>query len=311
MQDIQTLYHSCHLCPRNCGVDRSRITGFCGAGDRLRIARAALHEWEEPCISAGPGSGTIFFSSCSLRCRYCQNFEIAEKHEGAQISHKRLAQIYLELQEAGAANINLVTAAHYVPHVIAAFDLAYEQGFNLPVVYNSSGYESLETLDMLRGYVDVYLCDYKYESTELSSRYSRAPEYPQVVKAALARMYDQVGEPVFDESEQFGLRLTRGIVVRHLLLPGALEDSKQIVSYLWHTYQDKILLSLMNQYTPLRRFEDFPELNTSVSPADYETLLDFADELGCEDYFWQEGGANKESFVPFFNKTGVFGKEIS
>ena len=237
---------SCDLCPRVCGVDRSAgARGVCGADGRLRIARAALHFWEEPPISGTHGSGTVFFSWCPLRCVYCQNAVIANGEAGAEISIGRLAQIYSELQAKGALNINLVTPTHYAPYARAALDLARERGMDLPVVWNTSGYETVRAVRENRGYADVYLTDYKYASSDLAARYSKAPNYPQVALDALSAMVDEIGDPCFDEYEG-DERMTRGVVVRHLMLPGALEDSKRVVQTVWEHFGSSVLLSIMN-----------------------------------------------------------------
>ena len=309
---------SCDLCPRACGVDRSSgARGVCGADGRLRIARAALHFWEEPPISGTHGSGTVFFSWCPLRCTYCQNAVIADGEAGAEISVERLAEIYLELQAKGALNINLVTPTHYAPHARVALDLARAQGMDLPIVWNTSGYETVRSIRENQGYADVYLADFKYASRKLAARYSKAPDYPQIALDAIAAMVDEVGSPCFDEYEG-DERMTRGVVVRHLMLPGALEDSMRVVRTVWERFGNSVLLSVMNQYTPVladrandgdafarRELKRCPELSRRVPDGDYERLLDFADSLGIDDYFWQEGGAAEESFIPAFDLEGV------
>ena len=288
------------------------MRGVCGASARVRIARAALHFWEEPCISGESGSGTVFFSYCPLRCVYCQNRDIAIGDAGTEVSVRRLARIYLELAAQGARNVNLVTPTHYAPAVVESVALARTAGLELPVVYNTSGYETVEAIGLLAGTVDVYLTDFKYADAQTARRYSNAPDYPEVALAALDAMVAQVGHPVFEEAPDGDEppRIMRGVVVRHLLLPGHLEESKRVVRLLHERYGDTVLLSLMNQYTPLRHFERYPELNETVPAGDYEALLDYADELGIEDYYWQEGGADSESFIPPFDQTGVEGPEL-
>ncbi len=317
--DLSALHEAlraCRLCPRACGVDRlAGERGVCGAGAGVRLARAALHFWEEPCISGESGSGTVFFSFCPLRCVYCQNHDIAVGEAGTEVSVRRLARIYLELQEQGARNINLVTPTHYAPQAVESIALARTAGLALPVVYNTSGYETPEAIRLLADTVDVYLTDFKYARPETARRYSNAPDYPQVALAALDAMVEQVGVPVFEDVGDEAAcdeppRLLRGVVVRHLLLPGRLEESKEVVRLLHERYGERILLSLMNQYTPIRHFERYPELNETVPASDYEALLDFADELGIEEYYWQEGGADSESFIPPFDQTGVLGPEL-
>lgn len=296
------------LCPRACGVNRrAGQRGACGAADELRVARAALHEWEEPPISVGAGSGAVFFSQCALRCIYCQNADIARGRAGIDISQERLADIFLELAEKGAANINLVTATHYLPFVTEALADARERGLRLPVVYNTSGYETVETVEALANCVDVYLTDFKYwngSESDAARRYSHAPDYFDVAARALDTMVRTVGDPAYDTFAG-GERLTRGVVVRHLILPGRLDDSKRIMRWLWERFGTGVLYSVMNQYTPLRAFPEAPELDGRVSDEDYDWLLDFMDDLGMSEYFWQQGGAAAESFIPAWDSTGV------
>ena len=294
----------CKLCPRKCGADREKgKTGFCGETGQVRVSRAALHMWEEPCISGEEGSGTVFFSGCTLRCVYCQNHTISTGQVGKEISLGRLSEIFLELEGKNANNINLVTPTHFVPQIIKAIDKARVQGLKIPVVYNTGGYESLETLRMLEGYVDVYLPDFKYLNREHARKYSMAEDYPEIVKRAVAEMVRQTGKPEFDGR---GI-MTRGVIVRHLLLPGCLDDAKKIVHYLYNTYGDEIYMSLMNQYTPLEYLDKgrYPELNRKVSQRAYERLVDYAILLGVEQAFIQEGETAVESFIPPFTLEGV------
>lgn len=292
----------CYLCPRNCGVRRAEgQAGYCGvAGAGILGARAALHLWEEPCISGESGSGTVFFSGCPLRCVYCQNYQIARADVGRAITVERLAEIFLELAEQGAANINLVTPTHYTPEIIQAVCLARAQGLQLPIVYNCGGYEKVETLRQLQGIVDVYLTDFKYSQAEPAARYSGAPDYPQVAVAALEEMVRQTGAPVFDQN---GL-LCRGVIVRHLLLPGWLENAKGVVRQVFERYGNQVYLSLMSQYTPLPQIKPWPELDRTVPQEEYEELLDYAIGLGVENAFIQEGEAASESFIPAFDYQG-------
>ncbi len=309
---------ACDLCPRACGVDRAAgERGACGADDRLVVARAALHFWEEPPISGERGSGTVFFAHCPLRCVYCQNAVIAAGDAGAPVSVERLAAMCVELQEQGALNINFVTPTHYAVEARAAVAWARAHGLTLPVVWNTSGYETVEAVRANAGTVDAYLTDFKYADGALARRYSHAPDYPAVALRALEAMVEEAGEPTFDEVDG-APRLTGGVVVRHLMLPDALEDSQRVVRLVHERFGSSVLLSLMNQYTPvladaaaagdehaaatLRRC---PELARRVPDTDYERLLDYADRLGIEDYFWQEGGAAEESFIPPFDLTGV------
>ena len=297
------IYKNCHLCPRACGVDRTAgKTGFCGMSASLFVSRASLHMWEEPPISGERGSGTVFFAGCPLGCVFCQNAEISHEKHGKEISTARLAQIFLELQEKGAHNINIVTATHYTPHVIEALDIAKKNGLSVPVVYNCGGYESVETLRMLRGYVDVYLPDFKYISPELAAKYSLCRDYPERAKEALAEMVAQTGAPVFDESGM----LLRGTVVRHLVLPGCVKDSMDVIKYLHETYGNDIYISIMSQYTPSERLRArFPELARKLTKYEYGKVVRFAAEIGVEKGFTQYGEAAAESFIPSFNGEGV------
>ena len=295
------MYSSCTLCPRTCQVNRaSGGTGFCGMTASIQVARASLHMWEEPCISGTNGSGTVFFTGCNLKCVFCQNHTIAIGKKGREVSVSQLADLFLMLQDKGAHNINLVTPSHYAPGIAEALRLAKKQGLCLPIVYNTSGYDSVSTLSLLDGLVDVYMPDFKYVSGELSKRYSHADDYFHVAKASLAEMFRQVGSPVFD-----GDMLVKGILVRHLLLPGCTADSKAVIEYLHATYGDNIFISIMNQYTPLPHVAAFPEINRKVTPAEYDEVVDFAIELGVENGFIQEGDTAEESFIPEFDFTGL------
>lgn len=293
----------CRICPRNCKVNRGTgQTGICGvSGTGIYASRAALHMWEEPCISGETGSGAVFFSGCPLRCVYCQNYQIAHAEVGMEISVRRLADIFLELQEKHAANINLVTPTHYTPEIIQAVSSAREQGLELPVVYNCSGYEKVETLKKLEGVIDIYLTDFKYMEEEIAARYSKASDYPAVAKAALKEMVRQQSSAVFDEEGM----MQKGVIVRHLLLPGHVKNAKAVVKYLYETYGDKIYISLMNQYTPLVHVEAWPELNRRVTRREYNRLVEYALSLGVENGFVQEGETAKDSFIPAFDYEGL------
>ena len=295
----------CDLCPRKCLVDRKKgEKGICGQTENLKVARAALHFWEEPCISGDAGSGAVFFSGCPLHCVFCQNENIANGTVGKEISLERLVDIFLELQEKGANNINLVTPGHFVPQIVKALDQAKKEGLTLPVVYNTSSYETVDTIKMLEGYVDIYLPDFKYMSPVLSKKYSHAPDYAQVAKAAIAEMVRQTGKAVFVNGDEDNLIL-RGTIVRHLTLPGCMEDSMQILKYLHETYGDTIYISIMNQFTPLSNLEKYPELNRKITDEEYEALVDYAIEIGIENGFIQEGDTAEESFIPAFDCEGV------
>jgi putative pyruvate formate lyase activating enzyme len=275
--------------------------GYCKVGGELVVARAALHMWEEPCISGEEGSGTVFFSGCSLGCVYCQNFNIADGMAGKQITIERLSDIFLELEQKSANNINLVTPSHYVPQIIEAIGLARGKGLSIPIVYNSSAYEKVDTLRLLEGYVDIYLPDLKYRNPEAASLYSKAENYFEYAAKAIEEMVRQVGSAEFDERGM----MRKGVIVRHLLLPGYLTDSKEIVRYLYDTYGDTIYISIMNQYTPLPQMAAYPIMNRKVTMEEYEELIDYAIDIGIENGFIQEGETASESFIPEFNQEGV------
>ena len=298
----EKLLENCTLCPRECKVNRLEgMRGYCGMDSRIRVARAALHMWEEPCISGKKGSGAVFFSGCGLRCCFCQNRDIAIGDSGKEITLSRLADIFLELEQKGAANLNLVTGAHYVPQIISALEIAKEKGFGLPVVYNSSGYEKVETLRMLDGYVDVYLPDMKYVDGRLAASFSHAEDYPRRAGAAIAEMVRQTGACQF---EQEGY-IRKGTIVRHLILPGHTKNSLAVLEYLHRTYGNDIFISVMNQYTPVWKQEKYQELNRKVTRREYEKVLNYAVELGIENGYFQEGETAKESFIPKFDYEGV------
>ena len=288
---------------------------------KLLLARAALHFWEEPCISGERGSGAIFFSGCSLHCVFCQNEDISRGLAGKEIDDKRLVEIMHELKAKGANNLNLVTPGHYVPTVIKAVEQAKNEGLDIPVIYNTSGYETVDTIKALEGVVDVYLPDFKYMNPQIAEKYSHAGDYPPVVKLAIEEMVRQKSRCLFyperstlkdsmkngtvtSEAEE-GYLIGQGIIVRQLLLPGLLSDAKEIVRYLHERYGDSIYLSLMSQYTPLKHVEKYPELNRKVTDEEYEAYIDYAIEIGVEKGFIQEGDVAEESFIPHFDCEGV------
>ncbi len=295
----------CNICPRECGVDRTRgQMGVCGTNDKIRLARAALHMWEEPCISGVQGSGTVFFTGCALKCIYCQNHKIASGNIGKEVTSERLTEIFLELQEQGAANINLVTPSHYVTEIIPALARAKLKGLTIPIVYNCSGYEKTAALQKLAGYIDIYLTDFKYMDPQLAGAYSAAPDYPEIARKALAEMVIQTGKVVFDPN---GI-MKKGVLVRHLLLPGSVKNARCIIQYLHETYGSQIYLSIMNQYTPVLSPElgkTPPQLTRPVTSREYNKLLSYCFDLGIENAFIQEGPTAQESFIPPFDYQGV------
>ena len=298
----ESFMKECRVCPRNCSADRlSDQKGFCKAGAEIILARAALHMWEEPCISGKEGSGAVFFSGCSLGCKFCQNGQISRGQTGKKVTADRLADIFLELQQQKANNINLVTAGHFLPQVAEAIEKSRNRGLQIPVVYNSSGYEKSEMLKLLEGLVDVYLPDFKYMDPELAEKYSYARDYPEVAKEALKEMVRQTGTPEFDRQ---GI-MKKGVIVRHLLLPGHVKDSRRVLEYLLSTYGKEIYISLMNQYTPMPAMKDDPRLSRKVTDREYQRLIDYGIQLGLENGFIQEGETAKESFIPEFNGEGI------
>lgn len=295
-------YENCLLCPRKCGTNRrTGQTGVCGVSSEIKVARAALHYWEEPCISGKRGSGAVFFSGCSLHCVFCQNREISDGKEGKVISKERLSDIFMELAGKGANNINLVTPGQYIPDIVWAVNNARSRGMKLPIIYNTSGYENVTELKLLEGIVDVYLPDFKYMDSTLSARYSRAKDYPSVAKQALSEMVRQQPDVVIDDAT--GL-IQKGVIVRQLLLPGHVNDAKAVLKYLYDTYHDHVYISMMSQFTPIA-LKDYPEINRTVTRREYERLVDYALEIGITNAFIQEGDVAKDSFIPAFDCEGV------
>ena len=299
-------YQSCSLCPRACGIDRSAgKRGFCGTDAQLRVVRAALHYWEEPCISETEGSGAVFFSGCNLGCVFCQNYEIShltKEMTGITVSPQRLAEIFFSLQEQQANNINLVTADVHIPAVAEALRIARTQGLSIPVIFNSSSYVNVGSLHMLEGLVDVYLPDFKFYSSSKAAKYLRAADYPQTARRAIEEMVRQTGNCSFDENG----RIQKGVIVRHLLMPHGLLEAKMIVKELYHSYGDAVYLSLMNQYTPImEHLKRYPELQKGPSEAEYTDLIEYTLALGVKNAYMQEGGTVSESFIPAFDGTGV------
>ena len=300
MNNFDFTYKSCTLCPRKCRTDRSIRPGRCGATNKIKLARAALHFWEEPCISGERGSGTVFFSGCPLGCVYCQNRSIASCDTGIEIERERLVEIFFELAEKGAHNINLVTPDCYIPDVARAVAEAKRRGFALPFICNCSGYHTTEAVDMLGELIDVWLPDFKYISREYGAKYSAAPDYPDVAKAAIDRMFELRPECIFDDDGM----IQKGVVIRQMMLPEGLAESKAAVEFLYNRYGNAVWLSLMSQYTPFGALP-YPELMRRVTEKEYDALIDFAIELGVENAFVQEGDSAEESFIPEFNCEGV------
>lgn len=297
---ILDLLKNCKLCPRNCGVNRTKNFGYCGAGEKIRVALVSLHKWEEPCLTGKNGAGTIFFSHCNLKCVYCQNFKISNENFGKEISTERLTEIFLEQQTRGATNIELVTPTHYAPQICVALDAAKSR-LKIPVVYNTNSYENLSTLDLLENRVDIFLPDLKYFDDEIAKTFSNAPNYFSVATAAIKKMFELVGECKFDSAGN----LTRGVIVRHLILPNFRRDSFKILDWLYETFGDKILISLMNQYTPLFRAAEFKKINRRLTTFEYNSVVNYAVDIGIKNCFIQAGKTADEKFVPNFNAENI------
>lgn len=292
---------SCNLCNRNCNINRYLSQGVCGANETLKVARCALHYYEEPCISGKNGSGAIFFSNCNLKCIFCQNKKISTNGYGEEISIKRFSEICIELQNNKAHNINLVTPTMYVPHIIKGIKKAKENGLNIPIIYNTSSYENVSTIKMLDKTIDVYLPDLKYFDDNYAIKYSHVNNYFETASKAIDEMYKQVGKVTFDKDGM----IKKGVIVRVLLLPGLKEDAKKIINYLYNKYKDNIYISIMNQYTPLYKFKSFTNLNNKVTDEEYDEVVNYACDLGVVNGFIQEGETQSVSFIPKFDKTGI------
>lgn len=291
----------CYLCPRSCGADREKTMGRCRADRTIRLARAALHFWEEPCISGENGSGTVFFSGCSLGCVYCQNKPIASGAVGRAVTPERLSEIFFELKGKGAENINLVTADHYLPIILPLIRAAKENGIGIPFILNTASYLKEETVRKTRGAIDIYLADLKYDSPKTAAAYSAAADYPRAAKKAIDEMVRAAGEVKTDARGM----MKSGVIVRHLVLPGHIEEAKNVIRYLHETYGDRIYMSIMNQYTPMEELSAYPELCRRVTAREYDAVLDYAIGIGVENAFIQEGVTAEESFIPCFDYEGV------
>lgn len=292
---------NCNLCPRNCGVDRSIKTGLCNSSDKIKLARASLHMWEEPCISGTAGSGTIFFSGCSLKCVYCQNSVISNGITGTQISQSRLYDIFFELKQKGAKNINLVTADHYIPFIYEPIKQAKSNGINIPFILNTSSYVKVETLKLVEGLIDVYLPDFKYFDCDVALRYSKAPDYPEYASNAIDYMLNISPKIEFDEDGY----IKKGVIIRHLVLPGNLLNSKKVLKYISQKYGTGLHISIMSQYTPCTDLKNYPEINRRLTQNEYDRIVDFACDLGFENVYVQDGNSASESFIPPFDLSGI------
>lgn len=299
-------YTDCHLCPRNCHADRTRSKGYCGSAAKMRAARAALHQWEEPCISGSRGSGTVFFCGCTLRCCFCQNHTISQQNAGKEVNSRQLADIFLRLQQEGAHNINLVTATQYLPQVLPALDLVRHR-LHIPVVYNCGGYERVEVVRALQDYIDIWLPDLKYYDSGLSERYSQASDYFSVASQAVSQMIAQTGAPVFHTESGSSIPIMdRGVIIRHLVLPGQKEDSVRLLDWMAGSLpKNQYLISLMSQYTPFYKSHQYPELNRRVTSYEYQKVVNAALALGLEQGFVQQKSSAREEYTPSFDLTGL------
>lgn len=319
-----SMLNECKLCKRDCKVNRNNNKiGFCNASNKVMVARAALHLWEEPPVSEGSGSGTVFFSHCNFKCVFCQNHDISQGYTqntstsltntnnqnlacessvtGIEISIERLSEIFLELQKQGANNINLVTPTHYVPQIIEALKVSKSNGLNIPILYNTNSYDSIETIKALNGYIDVYLPDFKYFNDKYAIKYSKVNHYATNAIDVIDEMLKQVGTPKFNEKGH----IIKGVIVRHLMLPGLLFDSKKIIDLLYNRYKDNIYISLMNQYVPMFKACDYPEINKTLNTKHYDCLINYALDIGVKNGFIQDEGSNIKDFIPSFNLEGV------
>lgn len=297
---MNDILKKCNLCPRNCGVNRYESVGFCKAGAKIKLAYYSLHQWEEPVISGDNGSGTVFFSHCNLKCIFCQNKKISTGGYGKEITNDRFKDILLELQDKGAHNINLVTPTHYVPQIVEVLSGIRNKELTIPVVYNTSSYENVSTIRLLDGLVDIYLADLKYFDDNLGCKYSNCKDYFEGASSAIDDMYEQVGK--FEIVD--GL-MKKGVIVRVLVLPGHVDDSKNIIKYLYNKYKDNIIISIMNQYTPMEVIEEYPNLNRKITDEEYDDVIDYACSLGVEMAFIQEGETQDKSFIPDFDFSNI------
>ncbi len=294
-------YKNCKMCPRECGIDRTRNAGVCGATDKIKVALVSVHDYEEPCISGKNGSGTVFFSNCNLRCVYCQNFKISRNGYGKEITSNRLAEIFLEQQKRGVNNINLVTPTMYVDGIIEAIKIAKSNGLTIPIVYNSSGYEKVETIKKLKGYVDIYLPDFKYATNRLALRYSGVNNYVESAISSIKEMINQVGKTKFNAE---GI-MTSGVIIRHMILPNNILNSKMVLKRISEEFKNDTLVSVMAQYFPTGEAEKYPEINRKINKEELEEIQDYLEELNIENGYIQELGEHEEEYVPNFDLSNV------
>lgn len=286
---------NCNICPRKCNTERKEGKGFCNSSDKMKIARADLHFWEEPCISGKEGSGTVFFCGCNLKCVFCQNIKISRGDMGKYVSEDELCDIFFMLKEKGANNINLVTPTHFTDNIIISIDKAKKKGLSIPILYNTSGYEDIESLKKLENKIDIYLPDFKYWDNLYAKKYSNCNNYREIAIKAIDEMVRQVGKPQFDER---GI-IKKGVIIRHLALPYLEEDSKKILKYIYDTYKDDVYISIMSQYTPPKNIE-FEELKYPIRDYQYREIVEYAEKIGIKNAYIQDGESVGESFIPEF-----------
>ena len=294
-------YSNCKLCPRNCGINREKYKGICGADDKIKVALVSIHEYEEPCISGGNGSGTIFFSNCNLKCVYCQNFKISREGFGKEITVERLAEIFIEQQNRGVNNINLVTPTMYVDSIILAIKIARKNGLSIPIVYNSSGYENVETIKKLDGYIDVYLPDFKYASNKLAKKYSNVDNYVESAISAISEMIKQVGKPVYNKD---GI-ITKGVIIRHMILPNNVLNTKMVLKRISEKFSNDSVISIMAQYFPTGDAKLYPEINRKITKEELEEVENYLEELSLYNGYIQELGEHEEEYVPDFDLSNI------
>ena len=294
-------YNNCKICPRECGVDRSKQAGACGATDKMKVALVSIHNYEEPCISGTEGSGTVFFSNCNLRCVYCQNFKISRDGYGKEITVQRLADIFIEQQNRGVNNINLVTPTMYVDQIIESIKIARKNGLKIPIVYNSSGYEKVETIKKLAGYIDIYLPDFKYASNRLALRYSGVNNYVESAISSISEMIKQVGKPVFNDK---GI-MVKGVVIRHMILPNNVLNSKMVLKNIAKLFKDDTMVSVMAQYFPTGNAAKYPEINRKITKEELAEVEECLEDLNITNGYIQELGEHEEEYVPDFNLDNI------
>lgn len=290
----------CEICPHNCKVNRLQSQlGRCKCNDKVKIALASVHNFEEPCISGKKGSGTVFFSNCNLNCKFCQNYEISQQGKGIEITIEELADIFIKQQEKKVHNINLVTPTMYAYQIIEAIKIARKKGLNIPIIYNSNGYENIETIKALNGYIDVYLPDLKYYDNDLGLKYSGIKNYFEYASKAILEMQKQVGCPVFDENGN----IIKGLMIRHLVLPNNIENSKSVLTWIKENIDENVYINIMAQYFPTYKAKEIEELNRKLSKEEYEEIENFVYDLNIKNGYMQELGEHEEEYVPDFNLT--------